>query len=101
MFGFAGALGDFDGGGADLTGTAGSVLGQFAHFVGYHGKAASGFACPCGFNRVIECQQVGLFGYSWLKLRGCCPLSCGGLLAAELGDGMRHTVKGQDFCCAA
>ena len=47
-----------------LTGFFDRLLGsacQIAHFIGHYGETASGFTCPCRFNRGIEGKQVGLF----------------------------------------
>ncbi|MNH08878.1 hypothetical protein D3C79_683160 [compost metagenome] len=38
------------------------ALGQAAHLIGNHGKAAPGFACAGRFDGGIQCQQVGLLG---------------------------------------
>ncbi|MNO80977.1 hypothetical protein D3C76_722020 [compost metagenome] len=38
------------------------ALGQVAHFVGDHRKAATALAGPGSFDRRVERQQVGLFG---------------------------------------
>ncbi|MNC14125.1 hypothetical protein D3C75_618910 [compost metagenome] len=35
-------------------------LGQGTNFIGDYGKASTLFASPCGLDRGIECQQVGL-----------------------------------------
>jgi hypothetical protein len=40
---------------------AAGAFGQLAHFVGDHGEAATGFTGPCGFDRGVERQQIGLF----------------------------------------
>ncbi|MNJ65017.1 hypothetical protein D3C77_610090 [compost metagenome] len=39
------------------------ALGQAAHFIGDHGKAASGFTGARRFDGGVEGQQVGLLGH--------------------------------------
>ncbi len=46
----------------DVAGGAVALLGQLAHLVGDHGKAAPGVAGAGRFDRGIERQQVGLVG---------------------------------------
>ena len=48
---------------ADVSGRTARAFGQLAYFVGHHGEAATGFAGACGFDRRIQCQQIGLFGH--------------------------------------
>ena len=36
------------------------ALGQFAHFVGHHGKPSAGFASAGGFDGGVQRQQVSL-----------------------------------------
>ena len=39
---------------------SGSSLGQLAYLVGHHGKTAPLFAGSGGFDRCIQCQEIGL-----------------------------------------
>ena len=46
----------------DVFGGLAGTLGQSAYFGGHNGKPSAGFTCPCGLDRGIECQQIGLEG---------------------------------------
>ncbi len=46
----------------DVLGGAACVVGKLAYFVSDDGKASPRFACPCSFDRSIECKQIGLIG---------------------------------------
>ena len=47
---------------AHIVGRGHGFFGQFAHFVGHHGKTATSLASACRFNGGIKGQQVGLVG---------------------------------------
>ena len=57
---FVGAFLDGLDSAAHILGGGHGFFGQFAHFVGHHGKAAPGLARTGGLNGGIEGQQVGL-----------------------------------------
>jgi hypothetical protein len=46
----------------DFIAGLGGALGQLAHFIGHHGKAAPLLAGTCGLDGGIERQQIGLVG---------------------------------------
>ena len=47
---------------ARFVGGACTLLGQLAHLVGDNGEPLAVLPCPCGFDRGIEREEVGLIG---------------------------------------
>ncbi len=62
LHGVAGGVLQFGDQAVNLPGGFAGALRQLTHFIGYHGKAATHLASARGFDRRVECQQVGLVG---------------------------------------
>ncbi|MCY1422379.1 hypothetical protein D3C76_1602120 [compost metagenome] len=92
------------------------ALGQVAHFIGHHGKAAAKVAGACGFDGGVERQQVGLLGNAvdhtdhavdFLAVFGQLANHLGGLLhaAGQPGNRVLHpadhlfATAGQGVSC--
>ena len=60
------------------------AAGQIAHFVSNNRKATTRVPCPCGLDRRVQCQQVGLFSnpLNYLENRG----NVGNVLAEFIDD---------------
>ena len=85
---------------ADVERGLGRAFGELAHFVGHHGKAATGFARASCFDGCVECKQVGLIGDLADHVRDARDL--GRLLAEQLYprgrglDGVGQRSDGMD-----
>src|SRR5690606_35436916 len=46
----------------DLLGSISAAASQCTHLTGHHGKASAMLSSTCGFDRCIQCQDIGLKG---------------------------------------